>query len=110
MKTRDKRASEKELVARPSSNKDVSLKNQKRAELLRSRIEELDRRLAILNSEREKSAFREAARRGSSHGRQPLFKFTYVVATLTAISGWLWLLSNSSWDSRGPSHCLNRHG
>ena len=48
----EKRASEKELVARPSSNKDVSLKNQKRAELLRSRIEELDRRLAILNSER----------------------------------------------------------
>ena len=48
----DKRASEKELAARPSSNKDVSLKNQKRAELLRSRIEELDGRLAILNSER----------------------------------------------------------
>ena len=52
MKTRDKRTSEKELAARPSSNKDASLKNQKRAELLRSRIEELDRRLAILNSER----------------------------------------------------------
>ena len=48
----EKRTSEKELVARLSSNKDVSLKNQKRAELLRSRIEELDRRLAILNSER----------------------------------------------------------
>ena len=42
-------------IARPSSNKDVSLKNQKLAELLRSRIEELDRRLAILNSENEKS-------------------------------------------------------
>ena len=28
------------------------LRNQKRAELLRGRIEELDRRLAILNSER----------------------------------------------------------
>ena len=39
------------LVARPSSNKDVSLKK-RRAELLRRRIEELDRRLAILNSER----------------------------------------------------------
>ena len=50
----EKRASEKELVARPSSNKDVSLKNQKLAELLRSRIDELDRRLAILNSAREK--------------------------------------------------------
>ena len=48
----EKRASEKEPVARPSSNKDVSLKNQKRAELLRSRIEELDGRLAMLNSER----------------------------------------------------------
>ena len=49
----EKRASEKEPVARPSSNNDASLKNnQKRAELLRSRIEELDRRLAILNSER----------------------------------------------------------
>jgi hypothetical protein len=43
-------------IARPSSNKDVSLKNQKLAELLRSRIEELDRRLAILNSEHEKSS------------------------------------------------------
>jgi hypothetical protein len=47
-----KRASEKEPVARPSSNKDVSLKNQEGAELLRGRIVELDRRLAILNSER----------------------------------------------------------
>ncbi len=48
----EKRASEKELVVRPSSNKDVSPRNQKRAALLRSRIEELDRRLAILNSKR----------------------------------------------------------
>ena len=48
----EKRASEKEPVARPSLNTDVSLKDQKRAELLRSRIEELDQRLAILNSER----------------------------------------------------------
>jgi hypothetical protein len=65
-------ASEKELIAGPSLNKDVSLKNQQRAELLRSRIEELDRRLAILNSERgEVRTFREAARRGSSHGRHP---------------------------------------
>ena len=48
----EKRASEKE---RRSSNK-VSLENQKLAELLRSRIEELDRRLAILNSERGESS------------------------------------------------------
>jgi hypothetical protein len=48
----EKRTSEKDLAALPSSNKDVSLKNQKRAELLRSRIEELDGRLAMLNSER----------------------------------------------------------
>ena len=48
----EKRASEKELVARPSLNKDVSPMNKKPAELLRRRIEELDRRLAILNSER----------------------------------------------------------
>jgi hypothetical protein len=37
-----------ELVAQPFSDKDVSLS----AELLRSRIEELDRRLASLNSDR----------------------------------------------------------
>jgi hypothetical protein len=43
---------EKELVAWLSSNEDVSLKNQKRAELLR-RIEELDRRRAVLNSDRK---------------------------------------------------------
>jgi hypothetical protein len=43
---------EKVLVARPSSNEEVSLRNQKRAELLRGRIEELDRLLAILNSDR----------------------------------------------------------
>ena len=48
----DQEDSEKELVARPSSNEDVSLKNQRHAELLRRRIEELDRRLAILNSDR----------------------------------------------------------
>ena len=44
---------EKELVTQLSSNEDVSLKNQKRAELLRRRIEELDRLLAILNSDRK---------------------------------------------------------
>ena len=44
---------EKVLAARPSSNEKVSLKNQKRAELLRGRIEELDRLLAILNSDRK---------------------------------------------------------
>jgi hypothetical protein len=26
-------------------------------------------------------------------GQGPLFKFTYVVATLTAMVGWFWLLS-----------------
>ena len=43
--------SEKEPVARPSSNKNVRLSKQRHAQLLR-RIEELDRRLAILNSDR----------------------------------------------------------
>ena len=57
MKIRDKRTSEKELTARPSSNNDVGPKNQKRAELLRSRIEELNRRLAMLNSVRGKEKF-----------------------------------------------------
>jgi prefoldin subunit 5 len=33
-------------------NKDVRLKNQRHAELLRRRIEELSQQLAILNSER----------------------------------------------------------
>jgi hypothetical protein len=42
----------KEPIAWSSSNKEVSPKNQRHAELLRSRIEELDRRLAILNSDR----------------------------------------------------------
>src|SRR5258707_14800759 len=50
----EKRASEKELVARLVWNED-GLNNQQLAELLRRRIEELDRRLAILNSENEKS-------------------------------------------------------
>jgi hypothetical protein len=31
---------------------DIRLSNQRRAELLRSRVEELDQRLALLNSER----------------------------------------------------------
>jgi len=52
----EQRASEKEPVARPSSNAGVSLENQKLAELLRGRIEELDRRLARLNSENEKTS------------------------------------------------------
>ena len=42
---------EKELVAQPSAHNDVSPWNQRRAELLRRRIEELDRRLALLKSE-----------------------------------------------------------
>ena len=49
----EKRASEKELVARLVWNED-GLNNRQLAELLRRRIEELDR-LAILNSENEKS-------------------------------------------------------
>jgi hypothetical protein len=52
----EKQATEKELVARLSSNEDDSLKNHELAELLRSRIEELDRLLAVLNSEREISS------------------------------------------------------
>jgi hypothetical protein len=51
----EKRASEKELVARVVWNED-GLNNQQLAELLRRRIEELDRLLAILNSENEKSS------------------------------------------------------
>ena len=43
----EKRATEKELVAQPSSDKDLSLS----AELLRSRIEELDGLNAVLNSD-----------------------------------------------------------
>ena len=42
-----------ELVARLSLKEDICPENQKRAELLRSRIEELDRRLAKLNSDRK---------------------------------------------------------
>ena len=49
----EKRAIEKELVARLSSNKDVNLENQEHAER-RSRIKELNRRLARLNSTRGK--------------------------------------------------------
>jgi hypothetical protein len=48
----EKRAIEKDLAARLSSNEDLSLGNQELTELLRSRIEELNRRLAILNSGR----------------------------------------------------------
>ena len=49
----EKRAIEKELVARLWSNEDVSLKDQERAEL-RRRIKELNWRLARLNSARGK--------------------------------------------------------
>ena len=42
----EKRASEKQLVARPPWNNDA--KDQRRVEVLRNRIEELDRRLAML--------------------------------------------------------------
>jgi hypothetical protein len=38
--------------AQRSTSKYVRLNNQRHAELLRSRIEELDQRLALLNSER----------------------------------------------------------
>ena len=62
IETLEKRASEKEPVARLSSNEDDSLKDQELADLLRSRIEELDRRLAILiASAREVRTFGKAA-------------------------------------------------
>jgi hypothetical protein len=48
----EKRAIEKELAARLSSNKDFSLSERELTELLHSRIEELNRRLALLNSGR----------------------------------------------------------
>ena len=50
----EKRDIEKEPVARLASNENANLKNQELAELLRNRIEELNRRLAILNSTRGK--------------------------------------------------------
>jgi hypothetical protein len=50
MRRLEKGAAEKELIARLTSNKEVNLKNQKYAELLRSRIEELNRLLALLAS------------------------------------------------------------
>jgi len=49
----EKRAIEQELVARLWSNEDVSLEDQERAQL-RSRIKELNRRLAMLNGARGK--------------------------------------------------------
>jgi hypothetical protein len=52
----EKRAIEKQPAARLSSNEDLNLSNQELSELLRSRIEELNRRLAILNSRRTNSA------------------------------------------------------
>ena len=48
----EKRATEQELVARLTLDKQVSLKSQKRAEFLRSRIDELERRLDSLRRER----------------------------------------------------------
>ena len=83
----DKRTSEKEPAARPSSNKDVSLKNQKRAELLRSRIEELNRRLAILKSAKEKLRLFEKPSDGVR--RMDNSRSSNSPATLAAISGWL---------------------
>ena len=48
IKRLEERAIEQELVARLWWNEDVSLEDQERAEL-RSRIKELNRRLAMLN-------------------------------------------------------------
>ncbi len=48
----EKLAIEEELVTQSSSNKDVSLKDQRRAEFLRRRIEELNRRLVRLKAAR----------------------------------------------------------
>jgi hypothetical protein len=50
--TLEKRAMEKQLAVRLSANEDLSLSNQELAEILRSRIQELNRRLAILKSGR----------------------------------------------------------
>ena len=54
------------LVTRLSSDNDVSLKNQERADLLRSRIEELKLQFARLNVEwaRMAQAFREGGQDG----------------------------------------------
>jgi hypothetical protein len=74
----EKRASEKEPVARLSSNED-GLNDPQLAELLRRRIEELDRRLAILKKrEREKFGPLEKPLDGVRR-----LDDTYVVATLT---------------------------
>jgi len=48
----DSEKEKKEFVEEPLAHNDVSPRNQRRAELLRRRIEELDRRLTILKSER----------------------------------------------------------
>ena len=48
----EKLAIEEELVTQSSSNKDVSLKDQSRAEFLRRRIDELNRRLVRLKAAR----------------------------------------------------------
>jgi len=60
---------ENELVEEPSHN-DVSLRNQKRAELLR-RIEELDRRLAVLKGERRLLQSLRANRAGLANSWWP---------------------------------------
>jgi hypothetical protein len=64
---------EKEPAVRLSATEDLSLSNQKLSELLRSRIQELNRRLAILNSGRTQCL----ARRGEhyvSHIRASRFQ------------------------------------
>ena len=76
----EKRASEKQLVARPPWNNDA--KDQRRVEVLRNRIEELDRRLAML-----KPISRNGLPGFVERKPEPLSKFTCIAApTLSAIT------------------------
>jgi hypothetical protein len=85
----EKRALEHELIARPSSNKDVGLKNQKCPVLLHGRIEAGPAHGAL----EERAQKREKPRDGVRRIGRLSFLVTYVVTTLTAMIGWLWLLS-----------------
>jgi hypothetical protein len=62
---------EEELVGEPLAHNVVSLRNQKRAELLRRRIEELDRRLVVLKGERRLWQSLRAIRAGLQMARWP---------------------------------------
>jgi hypothetical protein len=62
---------EEELLGEPLAHNDISLRNQKRAELLRRRIEELDRRLVVLKGERRLWQSLRANRAGLQMARWP---------------------------------------